>query len=59
MSEAHIAQGPHVRTAYILNIVECRYNAVQYDNISHTPMCWLRQNISETLNPQTTPHTST
>ena len=34
--------------------VACRYNAVQYNIISHTPVKWFRQNINQSLNIQKT-----
>ena len=36
--------------------VECRYNAVEYNTIMHTPLHWLRQNINQCLHSQKTPH---
>ena len=38
--------------------IECRYNAVQYSMVLHTPLQEVRQNINQRLNPQKTPHTS-
>ena len=43
---------------YIWYIVECRYNAVQYNMILHTSLQKLGQNINHWLKPQKTPHTS-
>ena len=37
---------------------KCRYNAVQYNMILHTPLQWLGQNIHQSFNPQKTPHIS-
>ena len=38
--------------------VQCRYNAVQYNMIFHTPLHWLMQNINQTLNSQKILHIS-
>ena len=39
-----------------VHIVECRYNAVQYDRILSSSLQWLMQNINKNLEPQNTPH---
>ena len=36
-------------------IVECCYNAVQYNMILHTTLQWLKSNINQNLNPQKHP----
>ena len=36
--------------------MECRYNAVEYNTITHIPLQWLRQNINQCLHSQKTPH---
>ena len=36
--------------------VVCRYTAVEYNTIMHTPLHWLRQNINQCLHSQKTPH---
>ena len=38
--------------------VECRYNAIQYNMIFHTPLHWLTQNINQALHSQKTLHIS-
>ena len=42
----------------VLNIVECRYNAVWYHMILKTALQRLKQNINQSLPPHKTPHTS-
>ena len=39
-----------------VNTVECRYSAVQYNMIFHTPLHWLTQNINPNLDSQKTLH---
>ena len=43
---------------YFVYTVECHYNILQYNMVLHTLLQELRQNISQRLNPQKTPHTS-
>ena len=40
------------------NTVKCRYNAVQYNMISHTAQQWLKQNIYQNYHSQKTTHSS-
>ena len=39
-------------------IIECCYNAVQYNMILHTSEHWLRQSMNQSFNPQNTSQTS-
>ena len=41
------------------NIIDFHYKAVQYVMISHAALLWQQQNLNQTLNSQTTPHTTT
>ena len=42
----------------IIQLVECRYNVVQYNTILHASLQWLWWNIYQSFNPQKTPHIS-
>ena len=41
---------------YVLSTVECRFNAVQYNNIFHSPLHWPTQNINQISYSQKTLH---
>ena len=43
---------------FMINTVECHYNAVQYCKILPKYLQLLIQNINQMLDPQKTPHTS-
>ena len=47
-----------IALSIVLDTVECRYNAVQYNKILHTSLQWRDQNINKRLNLQKTHHTS-